>query len=85
MIRKLALGLIAAAAMSAAALSPTTASAGWKGGWGFHHHHGHHFGHGFGFGYAPIYTGSAYNDCYEVRRVLTPKGPRWRTVNVCAY
>lgn len=87
MIRKLALGLVAAAAVSAAALAPTTASAGggWGGGWGggFHHHH-----HGFGFGFAPVYVGGGYgnDDCYQVRRVISPRGfVRWRTVNVCAY
>ena len=84
MIRKLALGLVAATAVSAAALAPTTASAGGGWGGGFHHHH---FGHGYGFGlgFAPVYAGNTYDDCYQVRRVLTPKGPRWRTVNVCAY
>ena len=53
MFRKFALGLVAAASLSAAALAPTAASAkpfgwrGWGGGWGFHHHH---IGLGLGFG-----------------------------------
>src|SRR5258706_13460376 len=49
MLRKLTLGLVAAATLSAIALAPSAASAkpfggGW-GGWGFHHHH---WSHGFG-------------------------------------
>lgn len=86
MIRKLALALVATAALGAAALAPTTASAG--GGWGFGHHHHFHGHHGFGIGYSPIVVGGGYVDdggCYQTRRVMTPKGPRWRTVNVCAY
>jgi hypothetical protein len=54
MLRKLALGLVAAASLGAMALAPTAASAGFKGccggwgggGWGFHHPH---WGHGIGF------------------------------------
>ncbi len=38
MLRKLALTLAASVALGAAALSPTAASAGWKGGWGWGHH-----------------------------------------------
>ena len=74
MIRKLILALGATAALAAAALSPTTASA-----WG----HGHHgwYGPGFGF-YGPTYVASP--DCYRVRRVIeTPYGPRVRRVLVC--
>jgi hypothetical protein len=33
--------------------------------------------HGVGFG------GGGYDGCYVTRRVLTPFGFRWRTVNVC--
>ena len=43
MIRKTLLGFAAVAALGAAALAPTSASA-----WGFHHHG---WGHGFGWGY----------------------------------
>jgi hypothetical protein len=79
MFRKLTLALVAAASLSAMALAPTAASAGWKGGW-HHHHHGHGFGIGFiGGGYG------GYDGCYQVRRVPTPYGYRFRTVNVCAY
>jgi len=86
MLRKIALALVAAASLSAMALAPTTASAGWKGG-GFHHHHHfghhhHHFGPGFGIGYVGGYGGDG---CYVTRRVLTPFGVRWRTVNICRY
>ena len=83
MLRKLTLGLVAAASLGAMALAPTAASAGpWGGGWGwgggFHHHH--HFGHGFGMGYI-----GGDDGCYVVRRVPTPFGYRLRTINVCEY
>jgi hypothetical protein len=86
MFRKITLGLFAAASLTAVALAPTSASAGgggwgpgWGGGWG-HHHHWH--GPAFGIGYvgANIVGDS---DCYVTRRVPTPHGWRWRTVNVC--
>jgi hypothetical protein len=86
MFRKLTLGLVAAASLSAMALAPSAASAkpwgpGWGGGWGggFHHFH-----HGFGIGF----VGGGYGDdggCYVTRRVPTPYGYRLRTVNVCEY
>ena len=85
MLRKLTLGLVAAATLSAMALAPSAASAkpfgwggGWGGGWGYHHHH---FGPGFGI----AYVGGGYADdgCYVTRRVVTPFGVRFRTVNVC--
>jgi hypothetical protein len=80
MFRKLTLALVAAASLSAVALAPTAASAGWKGGGWHHHHHGHGFGIGFiGGGYG------GYDGCYQVRRVPTPYGYRFRTVNVCAW
>jgi hypothetical protein len=79
MIRKLILALGATAAIGAAALTPTTASA-----WGHGHgHSGHRYGHGIGFyGYGPTYV--AAPDCYVVKRVIdTPYGPRVRRVTVC--
>jgi hypothetical protein len=79
MFRKIALGLFAAASLSAVALAPTTASAG---GWKHHHGWGHHHWHGgpaFGIGF----VGYDYGSCYVSRRVPTPYGWRWRTVNVC--
>jgi hypothetical protein len=78
MFRKLALAFVAAASLGAAALTPSAASAhGW--GWHGHHHHHHGFyGHGFRVGY--VGTGPG---CYVTRRVMTPWGLRWRTVNVC--
>jgi hypothetical protein len=82
MLRKVTLGLIAAASLGAAALAPTAASAG---GFGFHHHHwGHHHGVGFGFG-PSLYINTGYNNCYQQRWVETRRGMRLRTVNVCAY
>jgi hypothetical protein len=82
MLRKLALALAASAALGAAALSPTTASAhGWHGGG----HWGHGWGHGAGFGFGPVYAGPQYvnNGCYVTRRVHTARGIRLRTINVC--
>jgi hypothetical protein len=86
MLRKIMLGLVAAASLSAMALAPSAASAhswggGWGGGgWGFHHHHFHP---GFGIGFV---GGDYGNDgCYVTRRVPTPYGYRLRTVNVCEY
>lgn len=84
MLRKLVLGLVAAASLGAMALAPSAASAkpwgggsggGWGGGWGHHHFHGP----GFGIGYIGYDDGG----CYVTRRVLTPFGYRLRTVNVC--
>jgi Spy/CpxP family protein refolding chaperone len=77
MLRKVTLALVAAASLSAIALAPTSASAGgffWP-----HHHHHHHWGPGFGVGF----VGGGYDGCWQTRRVLTPFGFRWRTVNVC--
>jgi hypothetical protein len=72
MIRKTVLGFTAVAALAAAALAPTSASA-----WGFRHHG---FGLGFGGFYGPGYVGYA-SDCYLVKRIN-----RWgevRFVRVC--
>ena len=82
MLRKFALGLVAAVSLSAMALAPSAASAkpwggGWGGGFGGYHHH---FGHGFGIGYI-----GGGDGCYVTQRVLTPFGYRLRTVNVCEY
>jgi hypothetical protein len=81
MLRKLILGLVAAASLTTIALAPSAASAkpwggGWGGGGGYHHHH-------FGIGF----IGGGYGDegCYVTRPVLTPFGYRLRTVNVCGY
>jgi hypothetical protein len=78
MLRKVTLALVAAASLSAMALAPTSASAG--GGFFWPHHHHHHWGPGFGVGFI---GGGGYDGCYATRRVLTPFGFRWRTVNVC--
>jgi hypothetical protein len=79
MLRKVTLALAAAASLSAMALAPTSASAGgfiWP---NYHHHH--HWGHGFGIGF----VGGGYDGCYVTRRVFTPYGVVFRTVNVCVY
>jgi hypothetical protein len=65
MIRKLVLGFVAAATISAAAFTPTAASAKmwgkpWGGGWGYHHH----------FGFGGFVAGPAVDPCY----VVTPSG-----------
>jgi hypothetical protein len=72
MIRKTLLGLTAIAALGAAALAPTSASA-----WGFKHHHG--WGHGFGF-YGPGYVSYA-SDCYLVKKVY--RSGAVRMIRVC--
>ena len=75
MLRKFALAVVAAASLGAMALAPTTASAGWKGGWGGYGYHHHHFhGPALGIGYVGLYG----NGCYVTRR-----GYRLRTFNVC--
>ena len=83
MLRKVTLGLIAAASLGAAALAPTAASAG-----GFHwgHHHGWGHGYGYGVGFGPsLYINTGISNCYQQRMVETRRGLRLRTVNVCAY
>ncbi len=79
MLRKVTLGLIAAASIGAAALAPTAASAG-----GFHHHHWGH-GHGYGLGFGGLYVSTGISNCYQQRMVQTRHGMRLRTVNVCGY
>ncbi len=72
MFRRLSLAAVAAIALGAAALAPTSASA-WHGGW----HHGWWGGWGW-YGPPPVYYG-AYG--YGCRRwVPTPWGPRRRWV-----
>ena len=81
MLRKVSLALIAAASLGAAALAPSAASAG-----GFHHGHwGHGWGPGYGLGFGGVYINTGVSDCYQQRMVETRRGPRLRTVNVCAY
>ena len=80
MLRTLALGLVAAGSLGLAAFAPTTASA--------------HDGPGFrndrhGFGIHRHWHGSRahfrHHGCLQQRRVWTPFGFRYRTVNVCRY
>jgi hypothetical protein len=79
MLRKITLGLIAAASLTAVALAPTSASAhGFHGGWG-------HGGWGHGFGFGGLYVNTGVSDCYRQIMVQTRNGLRLRTVNVCAY
>jgi hypothetical protein len=87
MLRKLSLVAVAAAALGAAALAPTSASAfgpGWHGGWHGAWHGGWHRGWGWGPRFyvgGPAYYG--YGGCYVRQLVPTPWGPRWRLVNRC--
>jgi Spy/CpxP family protein refolding chaperone len=79
MLRKITLGLIAAASLGAVALAPASASAhGFHGGWG-------HGGWGHGFGFGGLYINTGVSDCYQQQMVQTRHGLRLRTVNVCAY
>lgn len=72
MIRKSILALAAIATLGAAALAPTSASAGGK------FFHKHHFGIGYGF--YPSYH--APYDCYWAKK-FTPFGVKF--VKVCSY
>ena len=65
MIRKSILALTGVAALAAAALAPTSASAwGFKGGW---HGWGHGWGHGF-YGYGVRYV-DVVPSCYFVKKI----------------
>ena len=75
MLRKVTLGLIAAASLSIAAAAPASAH-GFHGGWG----HG-----GWGHGFGGVYINTGVSDCYQQQMVQTRHGLRLRTVNVCAY
>jgi hypothetical protein len=77
MIRKIALGLIAAASLSVAAIAPASAH-GFHGGWG-------HGGWGHGYGFGGLYINTGVSDCYQQQMVQTPRGLRLRTINVCGY
>ena len=81
MFRKTAFVLATTAALGAAALAPTSASAK-PFGWGWGHHHG---GLGLGVGIATGIVGAAIvaDSCYRRVVVDTPYGPRLRRVNVC--
>lgn len=85
MLRKITLGLIAAASLGVAALAPGAASAhglhigGWHGGW-----HGG-IGHHAYYGGPSFYVGGLTDDCLQRRVVETRRGPRVRIVNVCTF
>jgi len=74
MIRKTLLGFAAVAALGAAALAPTSASA-----WGFHHGWAH--GWGYGWGYGPGYV-NYVDDCYLVKKVYRSGAIRY--IRVCS-
>jgi hypothetical protein len=78
MLRKTILAIAASAALGAAALAPTSASAWWGGHGGWHG--------GWGWGYHPfvhVYIGPGYGGCMVRRWVYTPYGPAVRWVNRC--
>ena len=78
MFRKLSLAAVAAIALGTVALAPTSASAWWHGGPGWHH--GWHGG-GWGWGGPRFYYGGYGGYGYGCRRwVQTPWGPRPRWV-----
>jgi hypothetical protein len=77
MLRKTLFALAATAALGAAALVPTAASA--------HGYHGHgHFGFR-GFGIAVVSPAYAYSSCWRYQWVETRRGLRRILVNVCGY
>jgi hypothetical protein len=76
MFRKTILAISAAAALGAAALAPTSASA-----WGFHPY-GHGFSHGW-YGPHVVFGGPAYGGCMVREWVPTPGGPVLTWVNRC--
>jgi hypothetical protein len=77
MLRKITLGLIAAASLSVAALAPGSASAhGFHSGWGYG---------GWGYGGPGLYINTGGSNCYRQQWVQTRHGMRLRTVSVCGY
>ena len=77
MLKKFVLGAVALGSLGAAALAPSTASAGY---WGWHGHHHYPVVRHY---YVPQ-TYAYYRDpCIVKRRVWTDYGWRWRRVNVC--
>lgn len=82
MLRKLALGLVAAASLGIAAFAPTTSASAND---GPHYRGGNH---GFGMhrnwhGWRGAHAHFRHRGCIQQRLVPTPWGPRYRTVNVC--
>ena len=83
MLRKFALGLVAAGSLGIAALAPTTASAQhdrphFRG-------PGHHHGFGMHRGWRHARAHIRHHGCIQQRLVKTPWGFRYRPVNVCRY
>ena len=81
MLRKLALGFVAAASLGLAAFVPTAASAYSD----RPHFRGHHNGFGMHRGLHGWRGAHARSGCMQQRLVSTPWGPRYRAVNVCRY
>jgi|HubBroStandDraft_6_1064221.scaffolds.fasta_scaffold4078162_1 hypothetical protein len=73
MLRKTILAISAAAALGAAALAPTSASA-----WGYHP-----YWHGGWYGPRVVFGGPAYGGCMVREWVPTPGGPVLSWVNRC--
>jgi hypothetical protein len=83
MLRKFALGIVAAGALGIAAFSPTVASAAQERPHFGRHNHGH--GHGIHRGWHGARAHFHHRGCIQQRLVPTPWGPRYRTINVCRY
>ncbi|MDQ8729896.1 hypothetical protein [Bradyrhizobium sp. LHD-71] len=79
MLRKFALGLVAAGSLGIAAFAPTSASAYHDG----PHFRGHHHGFGMHRGWHGARAHSRHHGCIQQRLVRTPWGFRYRPVNVC--
>ena len=91
MLRKIMIGLVCSASISAVVVMAVPSEAFARGGHGGHGGHGGWGGHGGfrgggfrGFGYYgyPAYYPYAYA-CYRNVRVATPFGWQWRRVYVC--
>jgi hypothetical protein len=81
MLRKITLGLIAAASLTLAAAAPASAGGFHHGHWG----HGWGSGYGYGLGFGGLYINTGVSDCLQQQWIQTRHGMRLRTVNVCAY
>jgi len=84
MLKKIAIALVALAAVGGA-MAPTTASArGWRGGRGWYGRGFYGRGWGYRGGYYPGYgVYGGYGGCWRTVRSFGPWGPVWRRVWVC--